>query len=59
MPATQAPATRTYCTDQWKTLEALSADWDVLIELQEFLKLLPDLALHHVRGHQDSHTPYH
>ena len=58
MPEARAPATRTYHTDQWKTLEVLSADWDVLIELQESLKLLPDLALQHVRGHHDNHIPY-
>lgn len=44
---------------QWKNLPVLSADWDVLIEIQESLKLLPGMHLQHVRGHQDLHTPYH
>ncbi len=40
----------------WKTLHVMSANWDVLIELQESLKLLPGVSLQHVRGHQDLHT---
>ena len=43
---------------EWKTLDVMSADWDVLIELQESLKKLPGMKLQHVRGHQDLHTPY-
>lgn len=43
---------------QWKTLDVMSADWDVLIEIQESLKSRPGLVRQHVRGHQDLHTPY-
>ncbi len=35
------------------TLDPLSADWDVLIEIQHALTLLPGLQLQYVKGHQD------
>jgi hypothetical protein len=37
-------------------LDSLSADWDILIEIQYALKLLPGISLQYVKGHQDSHT---
>jgi exonuclease III len=35
------------------TLDALSPDWDVLIEIQHALHNLPDIKLQFIKGHQD------
>jgi hypothetical protein len=34
-------------------LDPLSADWDILIEIQHALQLLPGIKLQYVKGHQD------
>lgn len=36
-----------------------SAEWDLLIAIQESLRLLPEVKLKYVKGHQDSHRAYH
>ena len=40
-------------------LDVLCPEWDVLIEIQNSLKLLPGVHLEYVEGHQDDKTPYH
>ena len=39
-------------------LNCISADWDVLIEIQDALTKLPQICLQHVKGHQDRHRAY-
>ena len=39
-------------------LDELSSEWDLLIEIQEGLRLLPGVSLTYVRGHQDDKRPY-
>ena len=39
-------------------LNCTSADWDVLIEIQDSLAKLPQIRLQHVKGHQDRHQTY-
>ena len=40
-------------------LDCLRSEWDVLIEIQSALKILPSANLKHVKGHQDNKRPYH
>ena len=39
-------------------LDVLCPDWDILIEIQHALKLLPGLTLQFIKGHQDEKIPY-
>ncbi|KAI2490281.1 hypothetical protein MHU86_24302 [Fragilaria crotonensis] len=39
-------------------LDELTPEWDLLIEIQEGLRLLPGVSLTHVKGHQDDSQPY-
>ena len=39
-------------------LDVLCPEWDILIEIQEALDLLPRLLLKFIKGHQDDTTPY-
>ncbi len=39
-------------------LDLLCPEWDILIEIQEALDLLPRLLLKFIKGHQDNTTPY-
>jgi hypothetical protein len=39
-------------------LDVLCPDWDILIEIQHALTLLPGLQLKFIKGHQDDKTPY-
>ena len=40
-------------------LKPLCPEWDVLIEIQSDLKVLPGVGIRYVKGHQDEHKPYH
>jgi hypothetical protein len=40
-------------------LDVLCAEWDLLIAIQASLRLLPEVKLTYVKGHQDSHRAYH
>jgi hypothetical protein len=39
-------------------LDVLDPEWDLLNEIQITLRLLPDVTLEYVKGHQDDHTDY-
>jgi hypothetical protein len=39
-------------------LNVLCPDWDILIEIQHAMQLLPDLTLQFIKGHQDEEMPY-
>jgi hypothetical protein len=39
-------------------LDVMTAEWDLLQEIQVALKLLPDVKLKYVKGHQDAHGAY-
>ncbi len=39
-------------------LDVMVAEWDLLREIQESLRLLPDVKLTYVKGHQDTHRAY-
>jgi hypothetical protein len=39
-------------------LDVLSAEWDVVVQIQAQSAFLPGIRLQHIRGHQDDHTPY-
>ncbi len=39
-------------------LDVMCPDWDILIEIQNALKQLPDLKLKFIKGHQDDKIPY-
>ena len=38
--------------------ELTRPEWDLVIEIQEGLRLLPGVSLTHVKGHQDDSKPY-
>jgi hypothetical protein len=40
-------------------VDVLCAEWDLLIGIQQSLRLLPAVKLKYVKGHQDSHRAYH
>jgi hypothetical protein len=40
-------------------LDVLCPEWDVLIEIQNSLKILPGVRLEYVEAHQDKKTAYH
>ncbi|KAI2503117.1 hypothetical protein MHU86_11308 [Fragilaria crotonensis] len=39
-------------------LDELTSEWDLLIEIQEGMRLLPRVSITHVNGHQDDKHPY-
>ena len=39
-------------------LDELTSEWDLLIEIQEGMRMLPRVSIIHVKGHQDDKHPY-
>jgi hypothetical protein len=44
--------------DKFAELDVMTAEWDLLKEIQEALRLLSEVRLKYVKGHQDTHQAY-